>query len=285
MVNIRAHWELVIERLKQYYDYLSNLYSRKSGEPIVFFNATIEMPVSIEIIEENKFSDYASYPHFFLEHYCYEVFIVMNLARPGICDFFNLSYNKSKIKLSSYNFQYAWELSFRGNIPKLKEIPLEKVIKWYRGINVGFKQKASKPIEKALFSLMHFCSEDGEINNIMWIFHALETLFSTRVGEGFSNLIDRISFLLALNPKDKSILKKHFRRLYDLRNSLIHGGYEIYHPMRYDSIDRSLEDQFSEMYDNLQFGVSIIIACLQTMITNSWYGIDITENINGKLAP
>lgn len=284
-INVRTEWSVIVERLKQHYKYMSDLYSYQLADSSIIFNRTVDVPVSIEIIKGSDSIDFNYFPGFILEHYCYEIFTVLNLSRPGVCDFFNLSYDDHKIKLSSYNFQYAWELSFENKEPKLYEIPLGKVIEWYRGINIGFKQKASSPIEKSIFSLMHFCGDGDDVNNVMWIFHSLETMFSTRVGEGFSNLIERMSFLLKLDLKNKTILKKRFRKLYDLRNSLIHGGYEIYHPMRFDVMDDSLDSQLYEMYENLQFGISIVIACIQNMIINGWYGGSVEEKISGRLMP
>ncbi|AHJ77517.1 hypothetical protein BBB57_21140 [Kosakonia sacchari] len=284
-VNVSANWDILIERLKESYRKTKDAYSKTPIDYSSFVERKVQIPVSVEIKEENKHSHYISYARFFVDYYLYELFVLMNLARPGVCDFFNLSINDDRMMLSSYNFQNAWLNSFNGHFPRLKELPLSDVISWYEEINIGYKQKASLPIEKALFSLIHFCHSDDNINGIMWIFHALEAIFSTKFGEGFSNLIERISFLLTLNEKERSLLRKNFRLLYDLRSSLIHGGYEIYHPMRYDLMDDSLNDQFSEIYKNLQFGVSVIISCLQVLISNNWYGINIEEKINGKPTP
>ncbi|BEL81598.1 hypothetical protein SM12BL3_29050 [Serratia marcescens] len=284
-IDVCVSWDFLIERLKESYKKTKDAYSKIPTDYSSFVNPKVKIPVSVEIKEENKHSHYMSYARFFVEYYCYELFILMNLSRPGVCDFFNLSINDERVMLSSYSFQNAWLDSFNGHFPRIKEIPLSSVISWYEGINIGYKQKASLPIEKTLFSLIHFCHSDDDVNDIMWIFHALESLFSTRVGEGFSNLIERMSFLLKLNEKENSILRKNFRLLYNLRSSLIHGGYEIYHPMRYDLMDDSLSDQFGDIYKNLQFGISVIISCLQVLISNNWYGIDVEEKIKGKSSP
>ena len=293
-VVVKAEWSPVLRKLRKEYKAMQALYSG-DVDAIKVFSGITKIPVKIEVSGNNDLSEHHWYPIFFLEHYAYEIFSITNLARPGVCDFFNLELEgnsrlekgkeRHKGQLSSYNFEFAWELSLRKQFPQLEEIPLEDVISWYKNLNLGVKQKASKPIEKALFSLLHICKTDGEISTIVWIFHALEALFNTRVGEGFSNLINRISVVLNLNPKEKSILKKNLRKLYDMRSSLVHGGYEIYHPMRREVIDRSIDEQYGEIYDNLQFGISIILACLQMLIKKGWYGIDVSESINGLLQP
>lgn len=293
-VFVEAEWTPVIRKLKKEHKAMQALYAG-DVDAIKVFSAKTKIPVKVKVSGKNDLSKHHWYPNFFLEHYAYEIFSIMNLARPGVCDFFNLELegnshlNKGKERhkeqLSSFNFEFAWELSLRKQFPLLDEIPLEDVISWYENLNLGVKQKASKPMEKALFSLLHICKTDGDISAIVWVFHALEALFSTRVGEGFSNLINRISITLNLNPKEKSILKKNLRKLYDMRSSLVHGGYEIYHPMRREVIDRSIDAQYGEIYDNLQFGISITLACIQMLIKNEWYGIDVSESVSGRVQP
>ena len=55
--------------------------------------------------------------------------------------------------------------------------------------------------------------------------------------------------------------------------------------MRFDVMDDFLDSQLYEMYENLQFGISIVIACIQNMIINGWYGISVEEKISGRLMP
>lgn len=294
-VRVQANWKPVIRKLKNRHKSFIALYAGEL-DSVSVFNRPTNIQCHVDIQGTNDLSNHFWYPNFFLEHYIYEIFTIMNLALPGACDFFNLSIfgysfrskkklEKERLPLSAYNFEFAWEEHLRGNFPTLSELPLSDVVDWYARLDVGVRQRAVKPIEKALFSLMHICKTDGDISTVVWVFHALEALFSTRVGEGFTNLINRISIVLDLNSKQKSILKKSLRKLYNMRSSLIHGGYEIYHPMRREVIDRSINDQYDEIYSNLQFGISTIIACLQAFISNGWYGIDVQEVSRGRETP
>lgn len=290
-ITINADWTPVINILKKLHKFLLDLHSGEADSANIFAD-TANIPISIEI--HGKINTVIlNFLPAFLEYYTHEIFITMNLARPGSCDFYNLRiinknphyheiFHNKEVRISSYNFEHAWTQSAKHQFPKLQEMPLEKVMEWYEKINFGTKQKATKPIEKIIFSMLHICRSEGDLPSVAWIFHALESLFSTRVGEGFTNLTRRISTVLDLDKKQESILRKNLRALYDMRNALLHGGYDIYHPMRNEAIDKSIDYQYMEIYENLHFGVATIACCLQNLISKGWYGIEVNEIISGK---
>lgn len=296
MIVIELDWQPVVVKLEKDFKRTVKLYSGKEVA-IGDILERVEVPAKVRITGTNELSKHQWAPKLFLENYVYEIFFTLNLSRPGVCDFFNLSLEGlenthfEKLdhckyeRISNYNLQFAWENSYRCLFPTLKEIPIADVIDWYNKIDIGMKQKASKPIEKTLFSFYHICKSEGGLSSIVWVFHALESIYSTKVGEGFSNLINRMSEVLNLDKKQISILKKNLRKLYDMRSSLIHGGYEIYHPMQNDIADRTLLDQYSEIYDNLQFGISVLIASLQALIVRRWYRINVIEQLDGSEQP
>lgn len=286
LIAIECNWKPKIVRLrsqlKEYREYklgIEKVWKQKSPVNINF---------SVEISDSKEKYYYGRY---FIEHFIHEVFLLMNLAWPGVCDFHNLhldnniNKNRTEISLSSLNLELSWLNSEDNLFPKIDEISLETVVNWYEKIDFGIKQKATNPIQKVLFSLLHICRDGEDVTTVIWIFHALEALFSTKVGESFNNLVDRISFLLEIDLKEKSILKRKLRFLYNLRSSLVHGGYAIYHPSRNDIFDKAINDQFMEMYENIAFGVAVITASLQKLIKNSWCGINVDQKIIGKEFP
>ena len=254
-------------------------------------NANLTAISKITISGNNEFSDYDWYPAFFLEKYLYDFFCMMNLSTPGSCDFLNIKISSDKnndsdkLHLSSYNLEEALNRTMLGHGPAVKVIDLERVRDWYDKLNLDTKQKSDTPIEKTLFSLMHLCRIDGDISSILWIFHALESIYSTKVGESFSNLINRISSLLNLTKNETTKLKKRLRSLYDHRSSMIHGGYKVHHPMGYETIDPRLDDDISKNYELNQLGIALIISSIQALISNNWYGLKVTESLHGNLNP
>lgn len=256
------------------------------------FSKDLTVICTVEFDGRNKLIEHPWYPEFFAERYIYDFFTVMNFSVPGSCDFLNIRVlsdrplgQENRKELSSFNFEDGLSSSFMGATPKLDILQLKIVYEWYNKLNIGVKQKAETPIEKALFSLLHICKLDGEVTSVIWIFHALESLYSTRVGEGFTNLFNRISMLLELNKKEQSILKKNLRKLYDFRSSIVHGGYEVHHPERSEAIDSRINDDMSSFYKLNQYEFNIVVCSIQQLIKNNWHGIKLDESMSGVMLP
>jgi hypothetical protein len=241
----------------------------------------------VRIDGSNDLSQYQWYPVFFVEKYIYDIFLIANLALPGSCEFLNVRFpnergiSSDRYGLSSYNFEEALYDHFYNRSTSIQLLPLELVAHWYESLGLGIRQKAESPIEKAIFSLLHICKSEIDETSIIWIFHSLEAIYGTRVGEGFRNIIDRMAILLELNPKQKASAKKKLRSMYDFRSSLVHGGYEVHHPLRREVIDKRLDDDYSRTYDLVQYGFNIVVASLQKLIERGWYGVEVKEQLSG----
>ncbi|MCX5849093.1 MAG: HEPN domain-containing protein [Deltaproteobacteria bacterium] len=224
----------------------------------------------------------------FAERYIYDLFAIMNFSVPGSCDFNNIEIHtnkkdhSSRLNLSGYYFELGLMSTLDGKKPSLSTLSVADVLKWYNALNIGLKQKAELPIERALFSLFHICLLDSDVTSIIWIFHALEAIYSSKVGEGFTNLHRRISYLLKLDKKDQTILKKNLRKLYDFRSAIVHGGYQVYHPSSNEMIDSEYDDDINTFYRLNEYGFKLIVSSIQELIKNNWYGLLIDESIKGK---
>jgi len=247
----------------------------------------IVLSSEISLMGKNDISSYGWYPRFFVEKYIYDVFFIMNMSVPGSCEFLNLKIRDKDISTSErfYLSAYNFEEGYYNFLDKRKaapiELPIETVACWYNELGIGVKQKADSNIEKAIFSLLHICKSDMDVTSIIWIFHALEAIYGTKVGESFTNLINRMSVLLELDKKNQKVVKKHLRELYDYRSSFVHGGYQVHHPMRQDVIDRRLDDDYSRIYGLGQIGFNLVVASIQRLIKNHWFGVEISEEIKG----
>jgi hypothetical protein len=249
------------------------------------------LPVEISITGENDISSYGWYPRFFVEKYIYDIFFVMNMSVPGSCEFLNLRIretdgsDRERLYLSAYNFEEAYYDYLDNKKLAPIELPIEVVFNWYKKLGMGTKQKAETDVEKAIFSLLHICKSDMDVSSIIWIFHALEAIYGTRVGEGFTNLIGRMTVFLELEERSQKIVKKHLRELYNYRSSFVHGGYKVHHPMRNEIIDKRLNDDYSRTYELGQFGFNLIVASIQQLIRKDWFGIEVSEEIKGIACP
>jgi len=230
---------------------------------------------------------YASY---FVEQFLYDIFFVLNIARPGVCDFLGVRIDAGRglvteLRLSADCFESGFRSFLTGSslfAPRM--LPLSSVVHWYRKLNVGVRQRAESGVEKAIFSVLHICcGTDVDVVWIIWAFHALEAIYGTKVGEGFTNLVERISTLLELDAQGKGILKKRLREMYDYRSSFVHGGYRVHHPMKNEIMDQRLNEDFSKLLEVSQFGFNLVVLSLQALVENGWYGLKIKEEMSGVL--
>ncbi|MEH8118875.1 HEPN domain-containing protein [Aeromonas allosaccharophila] len=232
-------------------------------------------------------SEEAFLPKIILEKYLYDVFMIANLASPGSCDFLNIEFPRKnghpeKLFLSSYFFECMYMENIKNQSLPIHQLDFDLVMFWYKNVNSTLKTISETNIEKALFSTMHICKrENFDETTIVWIFHALEALFGTKVGEGFSNIINRIALLLELDDKQKEKTKKTLRKMYDFRSSLVHGGYKVPHPIRPVDIDNHIENKIMDNHELCESGFNMIISSIQKMISNNWQDLCINETIQG----
>lgn len=254
-------------------------------------DAIVEFFVKVTLEGEEDLSKYKWYCSFFAEKYLYDVFFMMNVSRPGVCDFLNMridsgvsGFTDMKISGSFFESSLLHETK-KGTIAPIT-LPLLTVASWYRALNTGFSQKADSGVEKAVFSLLHICcGNDIDIAFVVWVFHALEAIYGTKIGESFTNLNERISTLLELDTHSKGSLKRNLRDMYDCRSSFVHGGYKVPHPMKNEVMDERLNSDYGKLLEILQFGFNLVTMSIQMLIANNWYGITVEEKIKGLAAP
>jgi hypothetical protein len=271
---VTLDWDPYISRLKVDEAILAPLYTGGTVD-MAAFNKLPKLTICsarVEISGKNDLSERAWYPRHFLELALYDSFICANLALPGVLDLFGAKIPASSknnlptdLNLSSYNFEFWWVESLRGKFPKLRRLPLKQVREWYALTGIGGRSRAQNGLERAVFCLFHLCRSNNYVDGLIWVFHALEALLETRVGENLSGMLRRISLLIELTDRDRKSLKKHLRRAYDIRSAFVHGGYEIPHPIHSEVIDPEIGKAYGEGLDLQQFGMSLILSLLQQL--------------------
>lgn len=247
----------------------------------------ITLSGTITIQGENDLTSYDWYPGFFAELYAYDLFTIINLAYPGSCDFLTLAIKTdngrvvSEPRLSAYSFDFAWVSTLAGKWPTVRMLPLEQVAGWHSSLKLGAKQTADTPVEKLLFAMLHLCRREDYAEAVIWIFYALEALVETRVGESISTMVRRVSLLLSLDEKQRAVLNKQLRKLYDLRSAIVHGGYRVTHPIAQEIVDRRIGEELGRALELYQFGVTIVFACLQELVARKWTDLSFQEIMKG----
>jgi hypothetical protein len=275
-VNVKLDWTAFVERLRNSWAIFEPLYSGGTFDQAAYSRLPRETECSatVEITGENDFTKHWWYPRHFAELALYDAFICANLAFPGALDLYSARIPPSsselgrptELKLSSYNFEYWWVESLRGHFPKLKQLPLKAVREWYSLSGLAGRSKAQDGVDRAVFCLFHLCRSDNYIDGLIWVFHALEALLDTRVGENLSGMYRRITLLIDLSERDKKALKKKLKRAYDLRSAFVHGGYDIPHPAHNEVTDPAIGNNYAEGLDLQQFGMALVLSLLQHVV-------------------
>src|SRR5205814_10245777 len=160
----------------------------------------------------------------------------------------------AEISLSSSEFELC-VLPSRQRRPSVHFIPLSQVADWYGSVRPNAGQVPTNPTERAIFALLHLAKLDGDMLSIVWLFYALESLLQTRVGENFGSIVRRLTLLLGLAKDDVAMMKKQLRVLYDMRSAIVHGGFEVMHPMRDETLDERVNGVFDRVLTASQYGL------------------------------
>jgi len=273
-ISIELDWTPLSRRIIRDHNLLIPV---RTGQPTdIDWFSKLDRPLKLtahsEIEGENDLSKHQWYAEFFVEYYIYEIFTVANLTCPGAAEFFNIAVHNNNsasvtnLRLSAYYFgEWAIE-SIRGAKPAAKYLSVDSAIAWFHAVNPRVTQKAENGTQRALFALYELCRSDGQIDFVLWLFNALESLLATRVGENFSAVVRRASLLLQFDHKETTTLSKRLRKLYDLRSAFVHGGYEIAHPLHREPIDKRLDADYSKLLELGTYGFSVLAALLQAMV-------------------
>ncbi len=220
------------------------------------------------------------------ENVVYDAFLIMNIAAPGSCNFYRASLLGDKIEPNVSLFNHAFEslsfVSLKEKWPNIAFLHLDQVISWYRAVRQGAQQIPSNPMERVLFALFHISKIEMSPIEVIWLFYAFESLLQTSVGQNFSLIVKRLCLLLDADEKQSSTVRRRMRELYDLRSAMVHGGYEVTHPMHDSGIDERVMQSFVRETRAMDYGYALLIAAVQKTIQNDWKYPKFSEVIDGE---
>ncbi|HHK8657528.1 TPA: hypothetical protein ACQYF6_000029 [Vibrio parahaemolyticus] len=90
---------------------------------------------------------------------------------------------------------------------------------------------------------------------------------------GFNDISEQVNFLLSVEVRQQKGLKNKLRDLNSLRSSFVHGGYCVSHIMDQDSNDK--------IFESVNFGVSLVISSIQSLMLKNWHGVGVHKQIIG----
>jgi hypothetical protein len=273
-IHVRVNWAPLAKRILRDHKIMEPVRAGQSNSADWYkkVSRSLRLKATCSIEGSNDLAEMRWYPGFFVEYFLHEVFLVGNLACPGSADFFRASIERKLVThttephLSAYQFDDWLVETMSGAEPAARLLGVEETAAWVFRVNPSVTQKADTSTQRALFALYQLCKVESSIDAVLWTFHALESLLSTRVGENFSGLVRRASLVLQLSPKQSAQVSKNLRKLYDLRSAFIHGGLDTPHPMQYETIDPRLDDQYEKFREPVRHGFYLLAALLQRMI-------------------
>jgi hypothetical protein len=227
-----------------------------------------------------------------IEFNVYIIFIAMNLASPGSCDFdggyivrcpadLNIFGKEIRrdISLSAHMFEAALYEKEATPWLELKTSASLKPFEWLQAVCPQFHIIPENAVARCVYALMYLSRDHVSPSGITWVFYGLESLFQCRHGENFATLVRRIANLLNLSKPEEKSMKSEMRKLYDARSSFIHGGMNVVHPMRNEVLDRRADDAAWQTVQLITFGVALIIKCLQKMIEDNAVDLKFVEHV------
>lgn len=223
------------------------------------------------------------------EQFLYDLFLILNLSSPACFDLYNARFvefehwYRNKPTLSSSWLEFVWVESLQQGWPEINHIALNKVLSWYKNLELGNRQIAKTGVEKALFALLHVCRRDGfSPDSLMWLAHALESLYDTPAEAVSKHLRKRIFCVLNLPSDKQKAINKKINYFYDQPSAFVHGALQIAHPLENDILDSSIDDYQSQLIPAFRVAMSLTLATLQKLINEGWRIIIFKEMYSGE---
>jgi hypothetical protein len=295
-VNISIDWRPIVRRLQHNHNVSKTAFSRtdRAGDIKIwqqYRHGNVRVPCKVIAKTIRKKSSNYFHPGLYVQSFAYDVFLALNLAMPGSCDFYgstvtsNFKRTPWELALSSHWFEVSYLGGRENKWPAPTQLPLAAVRDWLLHVRRDLAQVPNNQMEKVLFALWHICTEEVSPNTVIWLFNALETLFDTRPGENLRALQHRISALLSASTDQEKVLKKNLRGLYDLRSAFVHGGLEVLHPTHNELLDRRVDEKYWRVAGACEFGFLVLLRSLQEIISRKWHTVRFREEIVGEEVP
>lgn len=174
----------------------------------------------------------------FVELFFHDVFIVLNLASPGSFGG-TISITGGELRVRELEFDAR---VFAYAAP-LATLPLADVIAWYDGLKLGTQQLATSGVATALVQLLHLArGPEREEDSMLRLAIAVDAL---------------------------DVRPRAPRRLFELRDDIVHGRAPIIHPMHDDALDPRVEDATREWIDVADASAQVVISALQEKVIGS----------------
>lgn len=233
-----------------------------------------------------------------ISHFLHRVFLAMNIAVPGSCDFYLSEIHSDftepnkpapatlTLLLSAASIEQGIISSQILNWPTIQFLSVNDVWNWLESVCPITTVVAKTNLQRGLVSLL-YASTSQVIDYIdpaklVWLAHALEALFDAPTQGIAKSLRDRIFLALGEPSGDNKKIRKSISSFYDFRSSFVHGDFEIFFPTSYSLYNKETNKVETDVLQSVGIATSIILAILQKLTIQKWNGLIFSELFSGK---
>ncbi|HYR11840.1 MAG TPA: hypothetical protein VEQ60_28910 [Longimicrobium sp.] len=227
----------------------------------------------------------ANLSHSLVELYLHDLFLTLNLSVPGCADFSHITLgsltgpsNLEVLELAGYYLAPTGGPSKLFDWPPIRELEFERVWNWLNSLEIGTRQVAASSVERGLFALLHACKGgSAEPAQLMWLAHALESLYDTPVATVGKILRDRLLLFLGTPDSGSQKVKGMITKFYEVRSQFAHGSLDIVHPLIDDGLDPRIHAFTDKIDPVIDFGFACVVATFQELIERDWKSLVFNE--------
>lgn len=281
--SVKIDWTPLLRRYERHYSAMAYI-DRRKDKDLSASVALAKFPrraSRIRVVTQSNSKEGKNFESV-VESVLYDVFLIMNIAAPGCCNFYRAKLigdqRTTEVSLSGGEFELCI-LPSRRRRQTAGFVPVGRVVEWYQSVRPSAGQLPANSTERAMFALLHRAKLNDEMLAVVWLFYAFESLLQTKVGENFSSIVRRLVLVLGATIKDIPAMKKEMRALYDLRSAIVHGGFEAIHPMQDEILDNRVDKVFGQLLHANEYGLVLLLAAIQKMAEANWRELRFDEII------
>lgn len=235
---------------------------------------------SINFSIEKNFDDEDWSELKFVERVMEQIFLVLNIAIRGGCNFGSIQVGEAWRSLHCADLESGWHYSSVNGWPRIKPISVTKSWYWLEKYSSIFFNLADTSITKASAVLLHLSyKRDIESTDVLQLSQVIENLYLSKGEPKARGLNRKLPVVLGPLPRSNKRLIQDF---YKLRSDIAHGDFPLFRP-RYEETDlgfKEAEKHYWEISQEIDKGVAVLIGTLQFLIENNASSMSFKESVS-----
>ncbi|PSU42605.1 hypothetical protein C9J12_28840 [Photobacterium frigidiphilum] len=204
----------------------------------------------------------------FVERLLEQIFLVLNVAVRGGCNYGSFRIGKAWKSLHCSDIESGWHYSSVNEWPVIERLSVIKTWQWFEKFSKFDFILADTAVTKASAVLLHLAYKDDiESTDILQLSQVIENFYLVNGEPKARGLNRKIPVVLGRLPDSN---KKLIQNFYKLRSDIAHGDFPLFRP-RYRETDagfEAVEKHYWEISQEVDKGIALVIATLQFLVRN-----------------